>query len=44
MTIISLRISKEDKNKLMEYAKQNDLTISQVIRRAIRLFFKQNAE
>ena len=43
MTIISVRLTDEDKAALMKYAKENDLTLSQIIRRAIRLFLKQNA-
>lgn len=42
MTKISFRISNEEKEQLIEFAAENDLTISQVIRRAVKLYLKQN--
>lgn len=37
-TRITIRIGAEEKEILWEYAQENDLTISQVIRRAIKEF------
>lgn len=42
MTTISIRIEDLEKEILQEYAKDNDLTVSQVVRRAIREFFDAN--
>lgn len=41
MTILSIRIEEEDKEKLQKYAKDNDLSMSQVIRKAIKEFLKE---
>lgn len=38
---ISFRISEEDKNRIQEYATQNEMTISQVVRKAVKEFLKQ---
>jgi predicted transcriptional regulator len=38
MTTISIRIEEDEKEQLQDYAKEHDLTLSQVIRRAIRDF------
>lgn len=38
MTTISIRIEEEEKDQLQQYAKEHDLSLSQVIRRAIRDF------
>lgn len=39
MTTISVRIDETEKEMLQQFAKQHDLTVSQVIRRAIKDFF-----
>ena len=39
---MSIRIDLEDKEALAKYAKQNDLTMSQLIRRMIKEFLKNN--
>ena len=36
MTSITIRLEEEEKQKLMEYAKQQDLTMSQIIRKFIK--------
>ena len=43
MTKISFRISIDEKEMLMKFAENNDLTISQIIRRAVKQFL-ENAE
>ena len=40
MTKISFRLPVDEKNALEEYAKENDLTVSQVIRKACRDFIR----
>lgn len=42
MTKVSFRINTEEKEALMKYAEENDLTISQIIRRAVKLFLEKN--
>lgn len=42
MTTISVRLEDSEKELLKEYADKNDLSMSQVIRRAIRDFIAQN--
>ena len=42
MATIAIRIDEEDKKLLAEAAKKNDLSMSQVIRRAIREFIAKN--
>lgn len=42
MTKMSVRIQQEEKDALIEYANDNDLTMSQVIRRAIKEFLANN--
>jgi predicted transcriptional regulator len=44
MTTISIRIEEDEKEKLQEYAKEQDLTLSQVIRRAIRDFIASTSK
>ena len=39
MTTISIRIDETEKEALQKFAKEHDLTVSQVIRRAIKDFF-----
>lgn len=36
MTTISVRIEETEKEALQKYAKENDLSVSQAVRRAIR--------
>ncbi len=38
MTKVSFRISVDEKNELMKFAEENDLTISQIIRRSVKMF------
>lgn len=40
MTSITIRISTEEKEKIELLAKENDLTLSQVVRKAIKEFLK----
>lgn len=44
ITKISFRISTDEKDALAQYAEENDLSISQVIRRAIKMFLKSIEE
>ena len=44
MTKISFRISTDEKETLMQYAEENDLTVSQIIRRAVKLYLQTNEE
>lgn len=39
MTTISVRIEETEKEALQKYAEENDLTVSQVVRRAIKDYF-----
>ena len=41
---MSIRIDLEDKEALAQYAKNNDLTMSQLIRRMIKEFLKNNTQ
>lgn len=41
MTTLSVRLSDEEKKRLEQYAKKEDLTMSQVIRKALREFLEQ---
>ena len=38
MTKVSFRVSIDEKNKLTKFAEENDLTISQIIRRSVKKF------
>lgn len=40
MTKVSFRISIDEKNELMKFAEDNDLTISQIIRRSVKMFLE----
>lgn len=40
VTKLSLRISAEEKEAIAKYAEANDLSMSQVIRKAVKLFLK----
>ena len=42
MTTISIRIEETEKEALQEFAKENDLTVSQVVRKAIKEFLRMN--
>ena len=42
MTTVSIRISHEENDKLQELAKNNDLSMSQIIRKALRLYLENN--
>lgn len=37
---MSIRLEQEDKDALVKYAKENDLSVSQVLRRIIKDFLK----
>lgn len=38
MTTISIRLEEEEKEKLADFAKKQDLTISQIVRKAIKQY------
>lgn len=42
MTSISIRLEETEKEALQKYAKENDLSVSQVVRKAIKDFLKNN--
>lgn len=42
MTTMSIRISQEEKDKLQALAKEQDLSMSHLIRKAIRQFLQNN--
>lgn len=44
VTKLSLRIGIEEKELIAKYAEENDLSMSQVIRRAIKQFLKNQEE
>lgn len=44
MNSISVRISDDEKDLLSQYASSQDLTISQVVRRAIKEFLQTNLQ
>ena len=37
---LTIRLSEEEKKAIEEYAKEHDLSMSQVVRRALKEFFK----
>lgn len=41
-TSIGVKITQEEKDALLEYAKENDLSLSQVVRKACKEFLKNN--
>lgn len=41
---VSIRLDVETKEAILKYAKEQDLTLSQVIRRAIKEYMKENDE
>ena len=43
MATISIRIEENEKEALQDYAKKYDLSVSQVVRRAIKEFLEANA-
>ncbi len=42
MTSITVKISDDEKKNIANYAEEQDLTMSQVVRRALKYFFEQN--
>ena len=44
MAILSIRIEDNDKEALQKYANENDLSVSQVIRKAIKKFLNKEKE
>ena len=44
MAILSIRIEDNDKEALQKYANENDLSVSQVIRKAIKEFLNKERE
>ena len=42
MATISIRLDEKEKELLTKYAKENDLSVSQVVRKAIREFLERN--
>lgn len=42
-TMVAIRIDEEEKKKVEKWAKKNDLTLSQVLRRALREFMERQA-
>lgn len=44
MAVISLRIPEEEKEKLDQISKEQDLNISQIVRRAIKEYIKKIEE
>ena len=44
MAMLSIRIEDNDKEALQKYANENDLNVSQVIRKAIKEFLSKEKE
>ena len=44
MAMLSIRIDDNDKEALQKYANENDLSVSQVIRKAIKEFLNKEKE
>jgi predicted transcriptional regulator len=44
LATISIRIEETEKEALQEFAKENDLSVSQVVRRAIKEFIANQTE
>lgn len=44
MAMLSIRIEDNDKEALQKYANENDLSVSQVIRKAIKQFLNKEKE
>lgn len=42
MATISIRIEETEKEALQEFAQENDLSVSQVVRKAIKEFLRMN--
>lgn len=42
MTTISIRIEEVEKEALQKFAQENDLSVSQVVRKAIKEFLRMN--
>lgn len=41
MTTITIRLEESEKETIAQYANENDLSMSQVVRRALKLFFAE---
>ena len=44
MAMLSIRVEDNDKEALQKYANENDLSVSQVIRKAIKEFLNKERE
>lgn len=44
MVVVSVKMNEELKNSIAEYAKENDLSVSQVIRKALTEYLERNNE
>lgn len=44
MAMLSIRIEDNDKEALQKYANENDLSVSQIIRKAIKEFLSKEKE
>lgn len=44
MAMLSIRVEDNDKEALQKYANENDLSVSQVIRKAIKEFLSKEKE
>ena len=44
MTTITIRLDETEKQAIAQYADENDLSMSQVVRRALKLFFAEEQE
>ena len=44
MAMLSIRIEDNDKEALQKYANENDLSVSQIIRKAIKEFLNKERE
>lgn len=44
MAMLSIRVEDNDKEALQKYANENDLSVSQVIRKAIKEFLNKEKE
>lgn len=44
MTTITIRLEEVEKQAIAQYANENDLSMSQVVRRALKEFFTKEAQ
>lgn len=44
MNKVSFRISASEKEMLVKYAEENDLTVSQIVRRAVKKYLNERVE